>query len=121
MKKSIYILYSVLVLIFSASCEQELVDNSANPCPSDDPSIICPEAAPVACPPGASAGSADFSKFVALGSSYTAGFQAGGDLERRAGLLRRRDGWRDRERGSREHAGDDPPHSRISLPSSAAL
>ena len=77
MKKSIYILYSALVLIFSASCEQELVDNSANPCPSDDPSIICPEAAPVACPPGASAGSADFSKFVALGSSYTAGFQAG--------------------------------------------
>jgi hypothetical protein len=54
-----------------------VIDNSANPCPSDDPSIICPEAAPVACPDNASAGSADFTKFVALGTSYTAGFQAG--------------------------------------------
>lgn len=77
MKKIIYILYSAAFLILSSSCEQELVDNSANPCPSDDPSIICPGEAPVACPPGASAGSADFSKFVTLGSSYTAGFQAG--------------------------------------------
>lgn len=64
-------------MTFFLSCEQEVIDNSANPCPSDDPSIICPEAAPVACPEGASAGAADFSKFVAIGSSYTAGFQAG--------------------------------------------
>ena len=76
MKKLIYIFFSAL-LILSAACEQELVDNSGSPCPSDDPSIICPQAAAPACPDGASAGSADFSKFVALGSSYTAGFQAG--------------------------------------------
>jgi len=76
MKKLIYIFFSAL-LILSAACEQELVDNSASPCPSDDPSIICPQAAAPACPDGASAGSANFSKFVALGSSYTAGFQAG--------------------------------------------
>ena len=77
MKKLIYIFYTASLLLFFASCEQEIVDNSASPCPSDDPSIICPQAAPVACPAGASAGSADFSKFVAMGSSYTAGFQAG--------------------------------------------
>lgn len=77
MKKLIYIFYSASLLIFSTSCEQEIVDNSASPCPSNDPSIICPEEAPPVCPPGASAGSADFSKFVAIGSSYTAGFQAG--------------------------------------------
>lgn len=64
-------------MILSTSCEQEIVDNSASPCPSDDPSIICPQAEQPVCPPGASAGEADFSKFVAIGSSYTAGFQAG--------------------------------------------
>lgn len=77
MKKLRYIILSAGLLMFSISCEQELVDNSASPCPSDDPSIICPETPAPACPPGASAGNADFSKFVALGSSYTAGFQAG--------------------------------------------
>jgi hypothetical protein len=77
MKKLRYIFYSVSLLMFAASCEQELVDNSASPCPSDDPSIICPQDAAPACPPGASAGEADFTKFVAIGSSYTAGFQAG--------------------------------------------
>jgi hypothetical protein len=54
-----------------------LVNNSAEPCPSDDPSIICPGEEPAACPDGATAGTADFSKFISLGSSYTAGFQAG--------------------------------------------
>lgn len=77
MKKLIYIFYSASFVMFCISCEQELVDNSASPCPSDDPSIICPGEAPVACPPGSTAGSANFTKFVALGSSYTAGFQAG--------------------------------------------
>lgn len=77
MKKLTYILYSAAFLLFSVSCEQELVDNSSAPCPSDDPSIICPQGAPVLCPDGASAGNANFSKFVALGTSYTAGFQAG--------------------------------------------
>lgn len=77
MKKLIYVFCSASLLTFFLSCEQELVDNSASPCPSDDPSIICPGEAPVPCPPGSTAGSADFAKFVAIGSSYTAGFQAG--------------------------------------------
>lgn len=77
MKSLRYIFFSASFLFFTVSCEQELVDNSASPCPSDDPSVICPESPLAACPDGASAGNADFSKFVALGSSYTAGFQAG--------------------------------------------
>lgn len=77
MKKLIYILYSACLLTFGTSCEQEVLENSASPCPTDDPSIFCPEAEQPACPPDASAGSADFSKFVAIGTSYTAGFQAG--------------------------------------------
>ena len=77
MKTLHYIFCLASLLFISVSCEQELVDNTASPCPSNDPSIICPEEAPVACPDDASAGSADFSNFVALGSSYTAGFQAG--------------------------------------------
>lgn len=77
MKKLKIYLYFIALLMFGVSCEQELVDNSSDPCPSDDPSIICPQAEEAACPPGASAGSANFSKFVALGTSYTAGFQAG--------------------------------------------
>jgi hypothetical protein len=66
-----------LFLLVAVSCEQELVDNSGSPCPSSDPSINCPDAPEEDCPAGASAGSANFTKFVALGSSYTAGFQAG--------------------------------------------
>ena len=77
MKTLRYIFFGASALFFCVSCEQELVDNSASPCPSSDPSIICPEETPVACPDDASAGNADFTKFVALGSSYTAGFQAG--------------------------------------------
>lgn len=77
MKNLRYILYSAILVAVSVSCEQELVDNSANPCPSDDPSIICPEAPAPACPDNAVAGNANFSKFVALGTSYSAGFQAG--------------------------------------------
>ena len=77
MKNLRYILCSAIVLAISVSCEQELVNNSASPCPSDDPSIICPESPAPACPDDAFAGNADFSKFVALGTSYTAGFQAG--------------------------------------------
>lgn len=75
--KALHTFLFLSLLIVGVSCEQELVDNTASPCPSDDPSIICPGEEPVACPPGATAGSADFSKFIALGSSYTAGFQAG--------------------------------------------
>lgn len=77
MKKLIYTFYSAMFILLAVSCEQELADNSASPCPSDDPSIICPDAPAPACPDGASAGSANFSKFVAIGTSYTSGFQAG--------------------------------------------
>lgn len=77
MKTLRYILYSSFLLAISLSCEQELVGGLADPCPSDDPSIICPEAPAPACPDDASAGNADFSKFMALGTSYAAGFQAG--------------------------------------------
>jgi len=77
MKKLTYIFYAASFLVFTISCEQEVVDNSASPCPSNDPSIICPQETPTPCPDGATAGDADFSKFVALGTSYTAGFQAG--------------------------------------------
>ncbi|HEY0741434.1 MAG TPA: hypothetical protein VGD40_08230 [Chryseosolibacter sp.] len=75
--KALHTFLFLSLLLVGVSCEQELVDNTASPCPSDDPSIICPGEEQPACPAGASAGSADFSKFIALGSSYTAGFQAG--------------------------------------------
>jgi hypothetical protein len=75
--KALHTFLFFALLLVGVSCDQELVDNSASPCPSDDPSIICPGEEPPACPDGATAGTADFSKFVALGSSYTAGFQAG--------------------------------------------
>lgn len=57
--------YTLLVLLLFAACEQEVIDLQ----PPDPP--------PPPCPPDASAGTANFAKFVAIGSSYTAGFQAG--------------------------------------------
>jgi hypothetical protein len=77
MKKLILYFYIIALLTVGVSCEQELVDNTSDPCLSGDPDVICPQAEEPACPAGATAGSANFSKFVALGSSYTAGFQAG--------------------------------------------
>lgn len=71
-----YIAFSFLLLI-TISCEQEFKTFSNDPCDGNDPSIICHPDAMVECPSGASAGSADFTKFVAIGSSFTAGFQAG--------------------------------------------
>ncbi len=59
--------YSFLLLLFFVACDQDVIDLQ--------PAEVIPP--PEQCPPGASAGSADFSKFVALGTSYTAGFQAG--------------------------------------------
>jgi hypothetical protein len=76
MKKLKIYSYFLFLMIMGASCNQELVDNDASPCPSDDPSIICPEEETDQCA-GATAGTANFSDFVAMGSSYTAGFQAG--------------------------------------------
>ncbi|MEX1240769.1 MAG: hypothetical protein WEB30_13680 [Cyclobacteriaceae bacterium] len=62
MKQLRYIFSFVLLL---AACEQEVIELQAPEPPPPDPCET------------ASAGSADFSKFVAMGSSYTAGFQAG--------------------------------------------
>ncbi len=71
-----YIAFSFLGLL-TISCEQELENFSNDPCDGTDPSIICHPSPIEDCPTGASAGSADFTKFVAIGSSFTAGFQAG--------------------------------------------
>ena len=71
-----YIAFSLLVFL-TISCEQELLNPSNDPCDGTDPSIICPPPPIEDCPAGASQGSADFSKFVAIGNSYVAGFQAG--------------------------------------------
>lgn len=54
------------------SCEQEVIELK-DKC-EVDPSLCEEEPA---CPAGATAGSADFSKFIAIGNSLTAGFQAG--------------------------------------------
>lgn len=65
MKKLIY--YSALfTFLFAWSCKQEVIELQTIHIPIPPP-----------CPDGASPGTADFTKFVAIGSSYTAGFQAG--------------------------------------------
>lgn len=76
MKKLKIYSYIIALLVLGVSCEQELVDSTPSPCPSDDPTIICPQEEADQCA-GATAGSANFSKFIAIGSSFTAGFQAG--------------------------------------------
>lgn len=70
-----YILMLVSLLV--ASCEQEYTIYTNNPCDGSDPNIICPPAPIDDCPDGASAGSLDLSKFVAIGNSLGAGYQAG--------------------------------------------
>lgn len=77
MKKITINLYLAALLLIGVSCEQDLVKNTASPCPSDDPTIICPDEEVPDCPTGASAGSANFTKFVAIGNSFVAGVQAG--------------------------------------------
>src|SRR5580765_2536887 len=58
------LVYTVLTLLLIAwSCKQEVIELKAVEPPPP--------------PPNPSHGSADFTKFVALGSSFTAGFQAG--------------------------------------------
>jgi hypothetical protein len=65
------------LIVFAAlpfSCEQEVPEFTEGPCPSTDPTIICPRA-PVPCE--GTPGSANFGKFVAIGNSFVAGFQSG--------------------------------------------
>jgi len=61
--------YIVLAITLSiSSCEQEVID-LADPPP--------PETGCISCPDGAGSGSASFDKFVTIGNSFVAGFQAG--------------------------------------------
>ncbi len=66
MKKSIYHIL-LFAFLFAWSCKQEVID-------LQPVEVVPPEPD---CPAGASKGSADFTKFVAIGNSYVAGFQAG--------------------------------------------
>ncbi len=69
MKKLNYISSALLVLLLLlGACEQELIVTT--PPEPDSTNLV-----PVDCT-GAAAGTASFPKFVAIGSSYVAGFQA---------------------------------------------
>jgi len=71
MKKK-YISYALALVMLAGACEQETIDLQE---PSCEELGNCPPG-PV-CPTGATAGTASFAKFVAMGNSYVAGFQAG--------------------------------------------
>lgn len=64
MKSIKYSIY-IFALLLLASCEQEVIE-------LQPPEVVVDKSCE-----DATAGSADFTKFVAIGSSYTAGFQAG--------------------------------------------
>jgi hypothetical protein len=70
MKKIKYLGYTLALLLAFQACEQETIDRT-----TPDPDTTNTGAEPNCT--GASAGSANFSKFVAIGNSLTAGFQAG--------------------------------------------
>ncbi len=72
MKNIKYSILSLLLMI-ALSCEQVPIVQ-IDPCEADPAN--CPVVAPV-CPDGASKGSADFTKFVAIGNSFVAGMQGG--------------------------------------------
>jgi hypothetical protein len=67
MKKIIYISYALLLTLSFNACDQEVIELQ----PPIQPPLY------VACPDDATAGSADFSKYIAIGNSLTAGYQAG--------------------------------------------
>lgn len=69
-----HILFFLSVLAFS--CEQEYKVYTNDPCDGSDPNIICPPAPIDDCLDDASAGSIDLTKFVAIGNSLGAGYQA---------------------------------------------
>lgn len=70
MKTIKYFAYILSFSLILGACEQELPDLTD---PEADNTNVDDET----CPEGASGGSADFSKYVAIGNSLTAGFQAG--------------------------------------------
>jgi hypothetical protein len=65
MKKKIFKNITLIAVMLAVSCKQEVITLTTVVTAVD---TSCSTATP---------GSADFSKFVAVGSSYTAGFQAG--------------------------------------------
>ena len=67
MKKHTTIYTLLFCMVFAFSCDQEILI----PGPAEEQTPVDP------CGTDPSAGMADFSKFVAIGSSFTAGFQAG--------------------------------------------
>jgi hypothetical protein len=67
----------LFISILAVSCEQEYTIYTNDPCDGSDPSIICPPAPVDDCPADAASGSLDLTKFVAIGNSLGAGFQAG--------------------------------------------
>jgi len=66
--KNVHIKLLLLFVFLSWSCEQPML-NLEEPPP--------PELGCISCPEGADAGNASFAKFVAVGNSFVAGFQAG--------------------------------------------
>ncbi len=67
MKNFRYIGLTVALALVLNACEQEVIELK-------DPEIVTPGPD---CPDGASAGSADFGKFIAIGNSFVAGVQGG--------------------------------------------
>jgi len=66
--KNIHKYIAILLAFICWSCAQEFIE----PGPGTDPPPPCNS-----CPEGGDSGSASFDKFVAIGNSYVAGFQAG--------------------------------------------
>lgn len=70
MKKIKYLGYTLALMLAFSACEQDTIELQA---PEPDVTNIGDDA----CPDGASAGTADFTKFVAIGNSFVAGVQGG--------------------------------------------
>ncbi len=77
MKNLRYFTYTLAIALMILSCQQELKIPEGDPCPSNDPTVLCPNAPVEDCPAGATKGSIDVSKFVAIGNSFVAGVQGG--------------------------------------------
>jgi hypothetical protein len=65
MKKIKYLGFALALVVTFNACEQEVID------------LKDPEGSPPECPENATAGTADFSKFIAIGNSFVAGVQGG--------------------------------------------
>jgi hypothetical protein len=65
MKKIKYLGFALALVVTFNACEQEVMD------------LKDPEGSPPECPENATAGTADFSKFIAIGNSFVAGVQGG--------------------------------------------